>query len=190
MDVCGNGQTAQLFEEQGAIIFNAIKSSAYSDYVTTFDISEMFVKWGTNGLSDEYYYYDEIHLNQMGYLHLFSSYKVQRFFGCSAAQTIELKGISAVVEGKDNPAHLAGTVITTLVGLIMGIIALVMVVNFIKNKMRARQSEHLLGAEEKAETGDYVVVDEEGKKKSNWSFGKGTNKVAPVTTKDNGATMA
>lgn len=190
VDVCGNGQTAQLFEEQGAIIFNAIKSSAYSDYVTTFDISEMFVKWGTNGLSDEYYYYDEIHLNQMGYLHLFSSYKVQRFFGCSAAQTIELKGISAVVEGKDNPAHLAGTVITTLVGLIMGIIALVMVVNFIKNKMRARQSENLLGAEEKAETGDYVVVDEEGKKKSNWSFGKGTNKVAPVTTKDNGATMA
>ncbi|KAK1740892.1 hypothetical protein QTG54_008144 [Skeletonema marinoi] len=48
-DVCGNGITAQLFEEQGAIIFDAIKASAYADYVTTFDISEMFVKWGNGG---------------------------------------------------------------------------------------------------------------------------------------------
>lgn len=164
-DVCGNGLTAQLFEEQGYVIFDAIKSSAYSKYVTTFDISEMFVKWGNGGLSDSYYYYDDIHLNQMGYLHLFSSYKVQRFFGCSVAQTVELKGISAVVEGKDNPAHLAGTIITTLVGLVMGIVGLVLVVNFVKRRMamrgsRATQTE-LLGPDEKAETGDYVVVNEE-----------------------------
>jgi len=153
-----------LFEEQGAIIFDAIKASAYADYVTTFDISEMFVKWGNGGLSDSYYYYDEIHLNQMGYLHLFSSYKVQRFFGCSAAQTIELKGISAVVEGKDNPAHLAGTVITTLLGLVMGVIGLVLAVNFIKRKLAMRNSSakvDLLEPDEKAETGDYVVVKEE-----------------------------
>ena len=63
-DVCGNGQTAQLFEEQGTIIFNAIKSSNYTEYVTTFDISEMFVKWGT-GLSDSSYYYDEIHVSNL-----------------------------------------------------------------------------------------------------------------------------
>ena len=163
-DICGNGITAQLFEEQGEIIFDAIKSSAYSDYVTTFDISEMFVKWGTGGLSDPYYYYDSIHLNQMGYLHLFSSYKVQRFFGCSVANTVELKGISAVVEGKDNPAHLAGTVISTLVGLVMGIVALVLAVNFVKRKMAMRDSSakvELLDKNEKAETGDYVVVNEE-----------------------------
>jgi len=163
-DVCGNGITAQLFEEQGAIIFDAIKASAYADYVTTFDISEMFVKWGNGGLSDSYYYYDEIHLNQMGYLHLFSSYKVQRFFGCSAAQTIELKGISAVVEGKDNPSHLAGSVITTLLGLVMGVIGLVLAVNFIKRKLAMRNSSakvDLLEPDEKAETGDYVVVKEE-----------------------------
>ena len=166
-DVCGNGQTAYLFEQQGKIIFDAIKSSAYSSYVTTFDISEMFVKWGTNGLSDQYYYYDEIHLNQMGYLHLFSSYKVQRFFGCSAAQTIEMKGISGVIEGKDNPAHLAGNVIVGIVGFLMWAIAIVLVVNLIKKKLAERKAANkveLLDADEKANTGDYVVVDEEKKK--------------------------
>lgn len=139
-DVCGNGQTAQLFEEQGAIIFNAIKSSNYTEYVTTFDISEMFVKWGSGGLSDPSYYYDEIHLNMMGYMHLFSSYKVQHFFGCGVAQTIEMKGISALAEGKDDPAHLAGTVAAALVGLIVGIVALVLAVKFVKRKMAMRGS--------------------------------------------------
>lgn len=163
-DVCQNGMTAQLFEEQGAIIFEAIQASDYAKYVTLLDISEMFVKtWGSNGgLSDPYYYYDEIHLNQMGYLHLFSSYRVQRFFGCSAAQTVELKGITAVMEGKDNPAHLAGTIITTLVGLIMGIIGLVLVVNFIKRKLAMRRvgdsSKKVELIDKSENTGDYVVV--------------------------------
>lgn len=157
-DVCGNGQTAQLFEEQGAIIFNAIKSSNYTEYVTTFDISEMFVKGGTGGLSDSSYYYDEIHLNMMGYLHLFSSYKVQHFFGCSAAQTIGMKGLSALMEGKDNPAHLAGTVAAALVGLVVGIVALVLAVKFVKRKRAMRASSakaELLDPDEKAETGQY-----------------------------------
>jgi len=177
-DVCKNGMTAQLFEEQGAIIFETIQASDYAKYVTLVDISEMFVKtsWGgssssSNGLSDSYYYYDEIHLNQLGYLHLFSSYRIQRFFGCSAAQTVELKGISAALEAKDNPAHLAGTIITTLLGLLMGIIGLVLVVNFIKRKMAMRggmsssggsssiNSKELL--DESENTGDYVVVKEE-----------------------------
>ena len=133
-DVCGNGQTAQLFEEQGAIIFNAIQSSDYSQYVTTFDISEMFVQWGTGGLSNPDYYYDEIHLNLMGYMHLFSNIKVQRFFGCSVAQTVEMKGISAVVEGQDNPAHLTGAVAAALLALLVGIVALVLAVKFVKRK--------------------------------------------------------
>lgn len=34
-DVCGNGETAELFEEQGQINFDAIEQSDYSDYVTT-----------------------------------------------------------------------------------------------------------------------------------------------------------
>lgn len=147
-----------MFEEQGAIIFDAIKASDYADYVTTFDISEMFVKWGTGGLSDSSYYYDEIHLNMMGYLHLFSSYKVQHFFGCSAAQTIGMKGLSALMEGKDNPAHLAGTVAAALVGLVVGIVALVLAVKFVKRKRAMRASSakaELLDPDEKAETGQY-----------------------------------
>ena len=70
----------------------------------------------------------------MGYMHLFSSYKVQRFFGCSVAQTVEMKGISAVVEGQDNPAHLAGTVAAAVVALIVGIVAIVLAVKFVKRK--------------------------------------------------------
>ena len=166
-DICGNGQTAKLFEEQGDIIFSAIKSSDYGRYVTTFDISEMFVKWGTGGLSDPYYYYDAIHLNQMGYLHLFSSYRVQSFFGCSPAQTLELKGVSAVVEGRDNPAHLVKSLVSALVGLIFWVVALVFAVKFIKKRFMKDGSSgkevELLDPSEKAETGDYVVVDKEKK---------------------------
>lgn len=165
VDVCGNGQTAELFEEQGQIIFDAIKASAYADYVTTFDISTKFLHWwGTGGLSDSYYYYDEIHLNQMGYLHLFSDVRVQSFFGCSAAQTLEMKGITTAVEAKTgDPKHLAGDIITTLVGLAMGVIGLVLGVNFIKKKMTGRASAkiELLDPSEKEETGDYVVVKDE-----------------------------
>ena len=152
-DVCGNGQTAQLFEEQGATIFNAIKSSNYTEYVTTIDISEMFVKWGTGGLSDSSYYYDEIHLNMLGYMHLFSSYKVQHFFGCSVAQTIGMKGMNVLVEGKDDPA---GTVIAAVLALLVGIVGLVLVVKIVKRKRAMRRSganANLLDPVEKAETG-------------------------------------
>ena len=152
-DVCGNGQTAQLFEEQGATIFNAIQSSNYTEYVTTIDISEMFVKWGTGGLSDSSYYYDEIHLNMLGYMHLFSSYKVQHFFGCSVAQTIGMKGMNVLVEGKDDPA---GTVIAAVLALLVGIVGLVLVVKIVKRKRAMRRSganANLLDPVEKAETG-------------------------------------
>ena len=78
-----------------------------------------------------------------------------------------MKGISGVIEGKDNPAHLAGNVIVGIVGFLMWAIAIVLIVNLIKKKLAERKAANkveLLDADEKADTGDYVVVNEEKKK--------------------------
>ena len=134
-DVCGNGMTAELFEEQGEIIFDAIQNSDYADYVTLIDISEMFVTWSSSPLSDETYYYDEIHLNQLGYLKLFSSTKVQRFFGCSVAQMAEVKAISGAYAAKDwSMHHIIGAVVGALVAGIVAIALVVSLVKAIKNR--------------------------------------------------------
>lgn len=160
-DVCGNGKTAELFEEQGAIIFNAIKSSDYASHVTLIDISETFVSawsYGSEKLSDPYYYYDEIHLNMYGYLYLFSTYKVQKFFGCSAAETLEVKALSGAMEAKDGHyMSLAGIIISTIVVAMMAMVGLGLLVKFVKEMSAAKRVE---ATTEKAETGDYVVVKE------------------------------
>ena len=85
-DVCGQGRTAMLYEKQTEIIFDAIHNSHYADYVTTIDISDIFVTSESSPLSDPSYFADAIHLNEAGYARLFSGYNVLRFFGCSAAQ--------------------------------------------------------------------------------------------------------
>jgi lysophospholipase L1-like esterase len=82
-DICGDGTTASLFREQGSLIRTAIKKSNYSEYVTVMDVSKEFVTYSSSPLSDSKYYVDEIHMNENGYLKLFSKIRIQRFFGCS-----------------------------------------------------------------------------------------------------------
>ena len=89
-DVCGQGRTAELFAEQSNIVFDAIHNSAYAEYVTTFDASEMFVTAESSPLSDRKYFADAIHINEEGYMKLFSDYHVLRFFDCSVFQMAEL----------------------------------------------------------------------------------------------------
>lgn len=161
-DVCGNGMTSELFEAMTYTIFGAIKASDYAKYVTLHDISEMFMPWGSN-LSDEYYFYDDIHLNEIGYMHLFSSYKVQRFFGCSAAQTLEVKTISGVAEAKQGHVmSVVGSIITTLVGMIMLTVGIVLAVKFVKQKIAEANSDKAAALVDPKES-DYVVV-KNGKK--------------------------
>jgi hypothetical protein len=82
-DICGDGMTAALFDEQSIIIRDAIKDSAYSEYVEVMDISDEFVTLSSSPLSDAKWYADAIHMNELGYLKLFSKVRIQRFFGCS-----------------------------------------------------------------------------------------------------------
>eukprot|EP00985_Skeletonema_marinoi_P017433 scaffold9557_cov85-Skeletonema_marinoi.AAC.3 len=89
-DVCGQGRTAKLFAKQGEIIFDAIHNSDYAEYVTTFDISDMFVTSESSPLSDPSYFADAIHLNDVGYTRLFSGYNVLRFFDCSVMQIAQM----------------------------------------------------------------------------------------------------
>ena len=85
-DVCGEVTTATLYAKQTEIIFDAIHNSDYGEYVTTIDISDMFVTPESSPLSDSSYFADAIHLNEAGYKKLFSGYNVLRFFDCSLGQ--------------------------------------------------------------------------------------------------------
>lgn len=106
-DVCGSGQTANLFERQREIVFEAIHESDYAEYVTTVDISEMFVTSESSPLSDPSYFADAIHINERGYARLFSGYNVMRFFDCSVTQIAQL----ATVDGGLPIGMLAGSAI-------------------------------------------------------------------------------
>jgi lysophospholipase L1-like esterase len=107
-DVCGEGRTATLFAKQGEIIFDAIRNSHYADYVTAFDISDMFVTSESSPLSDPSYFADAIHLNEEGYMRLFSGYNVLRFFDCSVVQMAQM---AAAADGQLPIGILAGSAI-------------------------------------------------------------------------------
>ena len=115
-DICGNGKTTDLFDEQGAIIRSAIKNSGYASYVTVMDISSEFVTYSSKPLSDPSYYADYIHLNELGYLKLFSKIRIQMFFGCSG---VVMPVISAVYQAKGwSMAHTLGVAVGTLAALL------------------------------------------------------------------------
>lgn len=105
-DVCGGGRTAKLFVKQGEIIFDAIRNSDYAEYVTLVDVNDMFVttqegssetsQGNSLALSDPAYFEDAIHLNEAGYVELFSGYRVESFFGCSV---LEMATMAAMKEG-------------------------------------------------------------------------------------------
>jgi len=97
-DVCGQGRTATLFAEQGNIIFDAIQNSDYAEYVTTFDISNMFVTSESSPLSDPSYFVDAVHLNEEGYTRLFSGYQVLRFFDCSVVQIAQMAAFNQAAD--------------------------------------------------------------------------------------------
>ena len=105
-DVCGGGRTAKLFVKQSNIIFDAIRNSDYAEYVTLVDVNDMFVtaqegssetsQGNSLALSDPAYFEDAIHLNEAGYIKLFSGYRVQSFFGCSV---LEMATMAVMKEG-------------------------------------------------------------------------------------------
>ena len=84
VDICGGGETTSLFEETMTYQREAIGSSSYSARVEVIDISDSFVTSASAPLSDKKWYEDDIHLNIMGYIKLFSGLEVQQFFGCVA----------------------------------------------------------------------------------------------------------
>lgn len=104
-DVCRGGRTAKLFVKQGEIIFDAIRNSDYAEYVTLVDVNDMFVttqegssetsQGSSLALSDPAYFEDAIHLNEEGYVKLFSGFRVQSFFGCSV---LEMAAMAAMKE--------------------------------------------------------------------------------------------
>lgn len=89
-DVCGQGRTASLFTQISEIIFEAIRNSHYADYVTTLDFSDEFVTSESSPLSNPGYFDDAIHLNEGGYIKLFSNYNVLRFFDCSVVEMSQM----------------------------------------------------------------------------------------------------
>lgn len=120
-DVCGQGKTDNLFAKQEEIIFDAIRQSDYSEYVTLIDISDMFVTSESSPLSDPSYYVDAIHLNEDGYMKLFSDYRVQWFFGCSVKQMAEVAVVNAayLAESGQLPVGVIAGVTIAVVSVIM-----------------------------------------------------------------------
>jgi lysophospholipase L1-like esterase len=95
-DICGGGTTADLFDASNKHIRDAIKNSNYSDYVKVLDISNEFVTAGSAPLSDEKWYADAIHMNQYGYVKLFSKISIQMFFGCTSVVPVLVNGVATV----------------------------------------------------------------------------------------------
>ena len=84
-DVCGGGRTTTLIKATLEHQRNAIKSSTYSNRVEVMDITDEFVTSSSAPYSDYKWYEDSIHLNDLGYIKLFSMPVIQDFFGCTAS---------------------------------------------------------------------------------------------------------
>lgn len=129
-DVCGQGRTAMLYAKQTEVIFDAIHNSHYADYVTTIDISDIFVTSESSPLSDPSYFTDAIHLNEAGYKRLFSGYSVLRFFGCSAAQIAQMTQADVLPVG-------------FLVGSAIAIVAIILVIVTTSRKREGRNCKEM-----------------------------------------------
>lgn len=79
---CG-GRTAP-FDDLNSIISQAIQNSSYSEKVKYIDIASKFVTPESSPFSDKQWYADDIHINESGYIKLFSMPAVQEFFGCTS----------------------------------------------------------------------------------------------------------
>ena len=84
-EVCPDGDTIDQFNSLNTKIRNTINSSAYKDRVMTIDITDLFVTSVSSPFSDTTWYADEIHINEAGYVKLFSLPEIQSFFQCTTA---------------------------------------------------------------------------------------------------------
>jgi hypothetical protein len=88
-EVCAGGNTVPLMAELATHIREKITSSSYADYVQVMDITNEFVTSSSTPFSDTLWYGDDIHLNESGYLKLFSMQPMQEFFGCISSDPDE-----------------------------------------------------------------------------------------------------
>mmetsp|Transcript_867 Transcript_867/g.1294 ORF Transcript_867/g.1294 Transcript_867/m.1294 type:complete len:298 (-) Transcript_867:111-1004(-) len=80
-DPCGKGMG--VFDDLNNEIRKAIEDSPYAEKVQYVDISSEFVTAESNPVSDKQWYADTIHINEAGYVKLFSMEVMQEFFGCT-----------------------------------------------------------------------------------------------------------
>ncbi len=82
-NICGGDDDfLSIFEDFSETVREAIESSDYADMVYTMDVTTLFVTDDSYPLSDTYYYADSIHINENGYVKLFSMDDIQEFFEC------------------------------------------------------------------------------------------------------------
>lgn len=81
MDPCGKGMG--VFDDLNNEIREAIEDSPYAEKVQYVDISSEFVTAESSPVSDMQWYADAIHVNEAGYVKLFSMQVMQEFFGCT-----------------------------------------------------------------------------------------------------------
>mmetsp|Transcript_11747 Transcript_11747/g.14826 ORF Transcript_11747/g.14826 Transcript_11747/m.14826 type:complete len:115 (+) Transcript_11747:914-1258(+) len=70
-------------------ILEKIEKSEYANKVLTMDILSLYVTKDSEPYSDKTWYADDIHINEAGYIKLFSNSEIQQFFGCSIITDIE-----------------------------------------------------------------------------------------------------
>ena len=81
-DGCGGGTGP--YDALNLSIRNAIENSSYAGRVTYVDISSEFVTAQSYPFSDKQWYADNIHINEAGYIKLYSIEAIQDFFECAS----------------------------------------------------------------------------------------------------------
>mmetsp|Transcript_1890 Transcript_1890/g.1787 ORF Transcript_1890/g.1787 Transcript_1890/m.1787 type:complete len:137 (-) Transcript_1890:126-536(-) len=72
-----------VFDDLNNEVRKAIEDSPYAEKVQYVDISSEFVTAESSPVSDMQWYDDTIHVNEAGYVKLFSMEVMQEFFGCT-----------------------------------------------------------------------------------------------------------
>eukprot|EP00551_Chaetoceros_affinis_P000103 CAMPEP_0203634488 /NCGR_PEP_ID=MMETSP0088-20131115/1417_1 /ASSEMBLY_ACC=CAM_ASM_001087 /TAXON_ID=426623 /ORGANISM="Chaetoceros affinis, Strain CCMP159" /LENGTH=289 /DNA_ID=CAMNT_0050488101 /DNA_START=226 /DNA_END=1097 /DNA_ORIENTATION=- len=91
-NICGGGNDVDvtpIFDHMSTTILEKIEKSEYANKVLTMDILSLYVTKDSEPYSDKTWYADDIHINEAGYIKLFSNSEIQQFFGCSIITDIE-----------------------------------------------------------------------------------------------------
>ncbi len=99
--------------------------------IYTMDISTLYVTDDSYPLSDSYYYADSIHINENGYVKLFSMDDIQEFFECDSSSHSTVYSRERDIDCNSAWSSTGGYVLASISSVVVGLIVPLALVSFI-----------------------------------------------------------